>query len=519
VSQPLPYRFLVGSVLPAVVFLVACGDRDTGVEAPDLQVTTSTTGTDLDPDGYSLSIDGDQGRAVGVTDTLELSGLTAGSHDVLLGGVIENCTVQGENPRTVNIVSGSTGQADFIVVCGPLGGVMIVTTVTTGEQPDADGYALTVDDGPPRPAAANDALTIGGLAAGSHQVALAGIASNCRLQGDNPRAVTVTAGDTVAVPFTLDCPVETVSQWSPMTSGTRFPLVGVWGASGSDVFAVGQSDNVFESAILHYDGNAWSTQLDRKNIVLNDIWGSSGTDVYAVGFDAFAQEPALILHFDGNRWRDLAGPLVDPSIPVFFQSVWGSSASDVFIVGSFELDFGDHGSVLVHCDGTHCAFIGEPQVNFLGLVDVWGSSPTDVYAVGNVNTPDSEGDTGTILHYDGQTWTTVLQRDGVHFTSVSGTGANDVLAVGWNGVIFRYDGTQWRSAPSGTHQFLYGVWAAAPSSAFAVGATGLILHSAGPGSPWTSTKVRTEFLFGVWGSSAVDVFAVGQGGTIFHGTP
>jgi hypothetical protein len=241
--------------------------------------------------------------------------------------------------------------------------------------------------------------------------------------------------------------------------------------------------------------------------------------VYAVGFDAFAQEPALILHFDGNRWRDLAGPLVDPSIPVFFQSVWGSSASDVFIVGSFELDFGDHGSVLVHCDGTHCAFIGEPQVNFLGLVDVWGSSPTDVYAVGNVNTPDSEGDTGTILHYDGQTWTTVLQRDGVHFTSVSGTGANDVLAVGWNGVILRFDGTQWRSTPSGTRQFLYGVWAAAPSSAFAVGATGLILHSAGPGSPWTSTKVRTEFLFGVWGSSAVDVFAVGQGGTIFHGTP
>ena len=43
------------------------------------------------------------------------------------------------------------------------------------------------------------------------------------------------------------------------------------------------------------------------------------------------------------------------------------------------------------------------------------------------------------VHYDGQTWTTVFQRDGVHFTGVSGTGANDVLAVGWNGVIFRYE--------------------------------------------------------------------------------
>jgi hypothetical protein len=497
----------------------ACSDNNGGVEVPDLQVTTSTSGTDLDPDGYSLSIDGDPGRAVGVTDTLDVAGVPEGDRTLSLGGVAGNCAVQGDNPRTVHIVSGSTAETAFVVVCGPLAGALFVTTVTTGEQPDTDGYGVTVDSGPSLPVAANDTVTIGGLTAGSHQVALSGIAANCQLQGDNPQTVTVAAGDTLAVSFTLHCPVALVSRWSPVNSGTRLSLTDVWGTGGSDVFAVGQADQTFESIILHYDGTAWSPQLDRRNIVLSGIWGSSGSDVYAVGFDVNAQEPALIVHFDGNQWRNLAGPPVDPSIPVFFQSVWGSSASDVFIVGAFDLDFGGHGSVLVHCDGTQCVFMGNPEEDFLNLVDVWGSSPTDVYAVGNVNTPDTEGDIGTILHYDGQTWTTVLQRDGVHFTSISGTGATDVVAVGWDGVIFRYDGTRWRSTPSGTHEFLYGVWATSPSTVFAVGANGLILQSTGSGNPWTSTKVRTDFLFGVWGSSGSDVFAVGQGGAIFHGTP
>jgi len=30
------------------------------------------------------------------------------------------------------------------------------------------------------------------------------------------------------------------AEWTPMTSGTTNPLYGVWGSSGSDVFAVGR---------------------------------------------------------------------------------------------------------------------------------------------------------------------------------------------------------------------------------------------------------------------------------------
>jgi hypothetical protein len=520
VRQPFPCRFLLGFVFPALALVVsACGESNTGVVVPDLQVTTSTSGTDLDPDGYSVSVDGDQGRAVGITDTLEISGLTEGDRQVSLGGVSDNCTVQGDNPRTVHIVSGSTTDAEFLVVCGPPGGAVTVTTATTGEEPDSDGYGVMVDDSPAVPAAANDAVTLSQLTVGSHQVTLTGIAANCRVREDNPQAITVTAGDTVAVAFTVRCPVPTVSQWTSMTSGTRFSLVDVWGTSPTDVFTVGQSDNTFESVILHYDGTGWSSQLDRRDIVLNGVWGSSATDVYAVGFDAFAVNPQVILHYDGQQWRKMSSPPPDADLEVVYESVWGSSASDVFIVGSFFAEPDLVGSVIVHCDGTQCAFVGSPQVDFLSLEDVWGSSPTDVYAVGTANLPDLEGGTATILHFDGQAWSTVFERDGVEFTSLWGTGSDNVVAAGGDGVVFRFDGTQWRSEQSGTNRFLFETWSSSPSNAFAVGENGLILHSAGPGKQWSSTTVRADNLFGVWGSSGADVFAVGEGGKILHGTP
>jgi hypothetical protein len=518
VSQPFFVRFARGSLLSAALAVAACSDHDTGVEIPDLQVTTSTSGVDPDPDGYSLSVDGDQGRPMELTDTVQVADLTAGDHAVALNGISANCVVQGADPRTAHVVSGSTVETDFQIVCDAVRATVIVTTTTTGEAPDSDGYEVTIDEAPARPAAANDTVTITGLADGAHQVALGGIAANCRLQEDNPQAVTLAEGDTVTVPFTLDCPTPTVSRWTPMSSGTRQSLVDVWGTSGSDVFAVGQSDATFESIILHYDGSTWSSQLDRKDIVLDAIWGASGSDVYAVGFDAFASNPALVLHFDGQQWQTLPGLPTDPDTPIFFQSVWGTSATDVFIVGAFNASPEFNGSVLVHCDGSQCGFMRDLEPDFLNLMDVWGSSPTDVYAVGNAIVPGEEGGTGKIIHYDGQAWTTVLERAGVGFTSISGSGAGDVVAVGWDGVIFRYDGTEWRSE-QGTTRFIYEAWSHSPADAFAVGASGLILHSTGPGTRWKVTNVRSDNLLGVWGSSGADVFAVGVGGKIFHGTP
>ena len=70
-----------------------------------------------------------------------------------------------------------------------------------------------------------------------------------------------------------------------MTFGAYSAILDVWGSSGSDVFAVGNS-----GLILHYDGNSWSKMTCGTSSPLEALWGSSGSDVFAVGY-------AVILHF------------------------------------------------------------------------------------------------------------------------------------------------------------------------------------------------------------------------------
>ena len=51
---------------------------------------------------------------------------------------------------------------------------------------------------------------------------------------------------------------------------------------GHDVFAVG-SNGYTSGIILHYNGSAWSAMTSGTTNSLNGVWGSSGSDVFAVG--------------------------------------------------------------------------------------------------------------------------------------------------------------------------------------------------------------------------------------------
>lgn len=95
----------------------ACGDD--GPAAPttgSLQVTAATTGSDVDPDGYSVTAGG-QTLTVASAGTVTFSDLAAGDYSVQLSGVAVNCGVDGVNPRTVAVVAGQTAQTSFDVAC------------------------------------------------------------------------------------------------------------------------------------------------------------------------------------------------------------------------------------------------------------------------------------------------------------------------------------------------------------------------------------------------------------------
>ncbi|WP_394822270.1 hypothetical protein [Pendulispora albinea] len=141
---------------------------------------------------------------------------------------------------------------------------------------------------------------------------------------------------------------------------------------------------------------------------------------------------------------------------------------------------------------------------------VWGSSATDVWEV---------GEAGTILHFDGVSWTRVPSGTKVDLQAVSGSSATDVWAVGyddaWNGEILHYDGRAWSAQKFEQTRFTR-VWSARPGEAWASGIEGS--GSQGPvllrfdGTKWTSATTGFQDsdrrIDSLWGSAGDDLYAV-----------
>jgi hypothetical protein len=106
------------------------------------------------------------------------------------------------------------------------------------------------------------------------------------------------------------------------------------------------------------------------------------------------------------------------------NAVWGSSSSDVFVVG--------YGGTILHYDGETWSPMSSGTTT--GLNDLWGSSGSEVFAAGG----DWWDAGGTILHYDGETWSPMNSGAGHPLGGVWGSSDNDVFAVGAGGTILHY---------------------------------------------------------------------------------
>ena len=133
-----------------------------------------------------------------------------------------------------------------------------------------------------------------------------------------------------------------------------------------------------------------------------------------------------ILHYDGSSWSAMSSGTTDASL-----GVWGSSGSNVFAVGWRRDDPALRRQQLV----------GDEQRHDQLLYGLWGSSGSNVFAV---------GDAGTILHYDGSSWSAMSSGTADGLMGVWGSSGSNVFAVGSGGTIRHYDGSSWSAMSSGT---------------------------------------------------------------------
>lgn len=189
---------------------LAAGCKDS--LAPDtgsVRVSLATRGIDLDPDGYSVAVDGGTPRDVGANASVTIAGVPPGSRAVRLDGLAPNCSADGGSDRTVTVNAGSEAVASYRVTCTALLGSVVMTVITTGADVDEDGYFVSIDGGAPQAITAGGALTIAGLATGQYAMTLSGVAPNCTIGVANPQTVAVVAGSTASVSFPVTCVART----------------------------------------------------------------------------------------------------------------------------------------------------------------------------------------------------------------------------------------------------------------------------------------------------------------------
>ena len=107
-----------------------------------LTVVVSTSGDDVDADGYFVIIDrSSQPQRVQANGRVAFYGLAVGSHSVDLTEVEPNCVVDGGSATVTISAPGAVADMDLHVTCSALGSVR-VTVATTGTDVDANGYTV-----------------------------------------------------------------------------------------------------------------------------------------------------------------------------------------------------------------------------------------------------------------------------------------------------------------------------------------------------------------------------------------
>jgi hypothetical protein len=186
-----------------------------------IEIITATSGTPLDPDGYTVSLDATPGQPVGINASLMLSDVAPGQHTVELSGLASNCTVTGSNPEVVTVVANATAQSSFAVTCES--GSIEIITATSGTALDPDGYDVSLDGAPQQPIDINASLTLTDVTPGQHTVELSGLASNCGVTGANPETVRVVANTTAQVSLDVACGSPGKIRVTVATTGTNIP--------------------------------------------------------------------------------------------------------------------------------------------------------------------------------------------------------------------------------------------------------------------------------------------------------
>jgi hypothetical protein len=282
----------------------------------------------------------------------------------------------------------------------------------------------------------------------------------------------------------------------PLAAGT---VTGLWGASGSDVYATSTLAGATNLLRSTDHGAHWQPQLAGGLVDLHGVHGSSSSEVLLVGNNA------TILRGAGSSWTAETATAVGSTTKLF----------GVFAVGNGN-EYACGGSNAILKNANKGGWISQNIVGTTEFHSVWGV-PGNVWAVGSG---------GTIRHSaEDNMWPLETSNTGLNLNSVWGTSATDIWAVG-DGVVLHSTGNGiWtpqtmNGIPDGTS---LSAVTAAPGGTLFVAGTGWSIFRLGSNNifvqePTDLTVVDpvADRLFALFAPSTVEAFAGGAGRTLLH---
>jgi hypothetical protein len=266
------------------------------------------------------------------------------------------------------------------------------------------------------------------------------------------------------------------------------------------LLALGSLNNELYS-ILWKDG-VWSRfSIASQNVYINDITVVTSDNIWAVGTatDVSNRESTFIARWDGTKWSVIPSP----NIGVTNNNLLGVSAisaDNIWAVGTYRDHAWKGKPLILHWDGNEWRQDQSPSLSSLNnryseLTDVIALSSTDVWAVGGEQIDDIPNLKPLTLHWDGHSWhhTPVPDISGYSgLRAAVAMSADNIWAVGNNAVTIHWNGKDWRNVPNphtgSTRVHLSGVAANSGGEVWAIGtewlAWPIILHW--DGSRWSS---------------------------------
>jgi cysteine-rich repeat protein len=287
------------------------------------------------------------------------------------------------------------------------------------------------------------------------------------------------------------CNASCSGRFQKMQTPTARQLYAVWTGGPSLAYAAGDA-----ATLIHYNGLVWSeivlppppTTVIGPSLLMQ-IWGSGPDNVWVGG--------NMVAHFDGTSWVQVTVPGITDGINRV-DAIWGSGPSDVYVAAG----------TVQHWDGTAWSAVDTTACpgNIRALS---GTSSSDVFMV-SIAFP-----TERVCHFDGTTWTQILQISTSLYVPVLSHAAGDVtiylLADATS--IYPFNGAS-VGTPIVPPTAIYKLVAASPDELFASQA-GLSFDVRT--STWTHVDLQTGApLVQGAATSSTNVFIVGAAGTVLH---